>query len=200
MANKKTLEELAYEFVVLRHKNDKSGGQLARMNRRFGRKAADEAIANARKVLALIDPDNPRAKEPKSRTHSVDWKIPPRTVHGKRDMQAFFNAFASMDERSKQAFTDMYTAQFESIMKKTREQSKDALLYGTGVMPKPDKPAYGGFDLASIRKDISWRIPPKLFQPEKTISSSSALTSLAFTELELPDMPTSTEEPSGTKE
>ena len=198
MANKKTLEELAYEFVVLRHKNDKSGSQLARMNRRFGRKAADEAIANARKVLALVDPDNPRAKEPEKKpSKPFAWPDLSKGIQGRSAHLSIIDDLVDLDTK---AFRDLYLNHFPKIRDTLAQQTEDALLYGTGIMPRPDKPAYGGFDPGSIRKDISWPIPLKSFQPEKTTSSSSALTFLASTEQELPDMPTSTEEPSGTKE
>lgn len=49
-----TIEEMALKHIS-RHPNDKSEGMLSRMNRRFGRKATDEAIEKMIQAAKLMN-------------------------------------------------------------------------------------------------------------------------------------------------
>lgn len=51
-----SIEELAFKHL-LTHRNDKSGGVKARMQRTYGRAATQKAIENASEILRMCDPN-----------------------------------------------------------------------------------------------------------------------------------------------
>lgn len=60
-----TIQDLAMKHLF-RHRNDKSGSIVAKMNRRFGATATNNAILEARKVLFMVDPGHPEAYKPET--------------------------------------------------------------------------------------------------------------------------------------
>lgn len=60
-----TIQDLAMKHLF-RHRNDKSGRIVAKMNRRFGAAATKEAILEARKVLFMVEPGHPEAYRPET--------------------------------------------------------------------------------------------------------------------------------------
>lgn len=68
---KHDLQTLAMKHLT-RHKNDKSGNYLSRMNRRYGRAAAQKALDEARQIMKLMGNE----PEPEN-TNTGRWVKPP---------------------------------------------------------------------------------------------------------------------------
>lgn len=57
-----TIQELAMKQLLV-HSNDKLMSIIALMNRTYGRKATADALAEARKIMKMVDPNRPICQE-----------------------------------------------------------------------------------------------------------------------------------------